>query len=71
MCVLFYVIAVVINLYIPRLAPAKNKQKWTFRQLILNFIGLFKTLWRDHSGRFSLIGTSLFWGAGVTLRFFY
>lgn len=69
MCVLFYVIAVVINLYIPRLAPAKNKQKWAFRQLILNFIGLFKTLWRDRGGRFSLIGTSLFWGAGVTLRF--
>lgn len=70
MCILFYVIAVVINLYIPRLVPAKNKQKWVFRQLILNFIGLFKTLWRDHGVRFSLIGTSLFWGAGVTLRFF-
>ncbi len=69
MCVLFYAIAVVINLYIPRLALAKNKQKWVFRQLIFNFICLFKTLWSDHGGRFSLIGTSLFWGASVALRF--
>lgn len=69
MCVLFYVITVVINLYTPLLAPATNKRKCAFRQLILNFIGLFKTLWHDHGGRFSLIGTSLFWGAGVTLRF--
>ena len=27
------------------------------------------SLWRDGGTRFSIIGTSLFWGAGVTLRF--
>ena len=47
MCMLFYATAVVINLYIPRLALAKSKQKWFSRQLILDFIGLFKTLWCD------------------------
>lgn len=69
MCVLFYATTVVINLYIPRLAQAKSKQKWFSRQLILDFIGLFKTLWCDQAGQFSLIGTSLFWGVGVTLYF--
>lgn len=27
------------------------------------------SLWRNGETRFSLVGTSLFWGAGVTLRF--
>ncbi|VTP66373.1 Lysophospholipid transporter lplT [Serratia rubidaea] len=34
-----------------------------------SFFAACVTLWRDGQTRFSLIGTSLFWGAGVTLRF--
>jgi len=33
------------------------------------FFNACVVLWRDGQTRFSLIGTSLFWGAGVTVRF--
>jgi LPLT family lysophospholipid transporter-like MFS transporter len=31
-------------------------------------VAAVRTLWRDQDSRFSLIGTSLFWGTGSTLR---
>ncbi len=34
-----------------------------------SFFSACRTLWRNGETRFSLMGTSLFWGAGVTLRF--
>ncbi len=33
-----------------------------------SFFSACRTLWRNGETRFSLMGTSLFWGAGVTLR---
>ncbi|KAF1370232.1 hypothetical protein FHR25_001161 [Yokenella regensburgei] len=34
-----------------------------------SFFSACRTLWLNRETRFSLVGTSLFWGAGVTLRF--
>lgn len=34
-----------------------------------SFFSACTMLWRNGETRFSLVGTSLFWGAGVTLRF--
>ncbi len=34
-----------------------------------SFLNACTSLWRNGETRFSLVGTSLFWGAGVTLRF--
>lgn len=34
-----------------------------------SFLNASTSLWRNGETRFSLVGTSLFWGAGVTLRF--
>lgn len=34
-----------------------------------SFFCAASSLWRNGETRFSLVGTSLFWGAGVTLRF--
>ncbi len=34
-----------------------------------SFFSACKSLWHNSQTRFSLVGTSLFWGAGVTLRF--
>ena len=34
-----------------------------------SFFSACRMLWRNGETRFSLMGTSLFWGAGVTLRF--
>ena len=68
-CALVYAGAVVANLYIPRLPAAHPATSWTPRAMTRAFFNACVVLWRDGQTRFSLIGTSLFWGAGVTLRF--
>ncbi|CAI0695690.1 Lysophospholipid transporter lplT [Serratia entomophila] len=68
-CALVYAAAVVANLYIPRLAAARPGVSWRPRAMTHSFFAACAALWRDGQTRFSLIGTSLFWGAGVTLRF--
>jgi hypothetical protein len=64
----FYVIAALFNLYIPRM-PIDHKplsQSPVF--LITEFFHCFKLLWKDPLGQVSLAVTTLFWGAGATLR---
>ncbi|WP_058913749.1 lysophospholipid transporter LplT [Entomohabitans teleogrylli] len=68
-CVLVYAGAVVANLLIPRLAAARPGQTWRPGAMAGSFFSACRTLWRNGETRFSLVGTSLFWGAGVTLRF--
>lgn len=68
-CVLVYAGAVVANFYIPKLAPARPGHSWHFAPMTRNFFNACRTLWNNGETRFSLVGTSLFWGAGVTLRF--
>ena len=63
-----YVLAALINFFIPRLPPAHptTLRPWP---LLQRFTVDVKVLWRDTAARLSLIGTSAFWGAGATLRF--
>ncbi|WMY75169.1 lysophospholipid transporter LplT [Buttiauxella selenatireducens] len=68
-CVLVYAGAVVANIFIPKLAPARPGQSWRFTPMTRSFFNACRTLWQNGETRFSLVGTSLFWGAGVTLRF--
>ncbi|MBD9552516.1 lysophospholipid transporter LplT [Pantoea sp. PNT01] len=68
-CALTYGIAVVANLFIPKLQAARPGQSWQFGVMVRSFFSAAALLWRDAETRFSLLGTSLFWGAGVTLRF--
>lgn len=68
-CALVYAGAVVANLLIPVLPVARPGQSWRFGPMTNNFFGACRSLWQNGETRFSLVGTSLFWGAGVTLRF--
>lgn len=68
-CALVYAGAVIANLMIPRLPAARPGHSWWPREMARGFISACVVLWRDGETRFSLLGTSLFWGAGVTLRF--
>lgn len=68
-CALVYAAAVIANLFIPKLDPARPGQSWRFRPMTQSFFAACRVLWRSDETRFSLVGTSLFWGAGVTLRF--
>lgn len=68
-CALTYALAVVANIFIPRLQAARPGQSWHFGTMLRSFVASAQLLWRNGETRFSLLGTSLFWGAGVTLRF--
>jgi MFS family permease len=66
--IVLYLIAALFNYYIPCLPidhkPLSNNPIF----LIKEFAHCFKLLWKDPLGQVSLAVTTLFWGAGATLR---
>ncbi len=68
-CCIVYAGAVAANFYIPKLQPARPGARWNLKEMVANFANAIVVLWRDQGTRMSLVGTSLFWGAGITLRF--
>lgn len=68
LCTVMYALAALTNIYIPRLPPAKTGLSRNPRTMVVTFLRAAVSLWKNHESRFSLTGTSLFWGAGVTLR---
>ncbi len=63
-----YLLAALINLLIPRLAPEHPLEKINPLTMVGEFGRALVQLARDRDTRFSLIGTSVFWGSGATLR---
>ncbi len=63
-----YVIAAAINLYIPKVAIDHKLPKRNPVFILQDFWHSFRLLWRDPLGQVSLAVTTLFWGAGATLR---
>ena len=68
LCTVMYGLAALTNLSIPRLPPAKTGLSRNPRTMMSTFFRATVLLWKNQESRFSLTGTSLFWGAGVTLR---
>ncbi|EAZ1682438.1 lysophospholipid transporter LplT [Salmonella enterica] len=68
-CALAYAGAVAAHLFIPKLVAARPGQSWRLSAMTRSFFSACVVLWRNGETRFSLVGTGLFWGAGVTLRF--
>jgi MFS family permease len=66
--VLIYIGAAIINLYIPRVAIDHKPLNRSPVFLTKDFWHCFKLLWKDPLGQVSLAVTTLFWGAGATLR---
>lgn len=64
-----YALAALANLRIPKLPPAHPLASFNFLVLGRDFWNALKQLYRHPDARFTLIGTSLFWGTGSTLRF--
>ena len=63
-----YGLAAAANLLIPRLAAANPHTTFHPVQLTKTFFTVLVALFRNPDARFSLIGTSIFWGSGATLR---
>lgn len=68
LCTVMYALAAVTSIFIPRLPPAKTGLSRNPRTMVVTFLRAAVSLWKNQESRFSLTGTSLFWGAGVTLR---
>ena len=66
--VLIYIIAAIFNLYIPLVAIEHKPFSRSPLALSLDFWHCFRLLWKDPLGQVSLAVTTLFWGAGATLR---
>ena len=64
-----YLIAALVNLYIPKLPIEHACKQSSIKFLLIDFWRSLLALWRDPLGQVSLAVTSIFWGAGTTLRF--
>lgn len=64
-----YGAAALTNLFVPRLRPVRPLDTFSLSGVLGEFTQAFKTLVRNTDARFSMVGTSLFWGTGTTLRF--
>ena len=64
-----YLLAALSNLLIPRLPAEHPLPHFSPLVLVRDFAVALRTLLRNRDARFSLFGTSIFWGAGSTLRF--
>jgi LPLT family lysophospholipid transporter-like MFS transporter len=67
--VVCYLLAAISNLFIPRLPVAHPITQFSPVALIRDFGSAMMKLLGNPDARFSLLGTSIFWGAGSTLRF--
>jgi LPLT family lysophospholipid transporter-like MFS transporter len=64
-----YGLAAAANLLIPKLPPAHPLAARSIGAILGDFIAAVRQLLRVPDAKFSIIGTSLFWGAGSTMRF--
>jgi len=64
-----YALAACANLLIPRLEPQRAAGSFSPGKSLREFAGALRKLLRMPDAAMSLAGTSLFWGAGSTLRF--
>lgn len=63
-----YLIAAGFNMFIPKTPIDHAIQKKNLLFILRDFYLSFISLWRDPQGQVSLAVTTLFWGAGATLR---
>jgi LPLT family lysophospholipid transporter-like MFS transporter len=63
-----YLAAAIFNFYIPKLPIDHKLAQKSFVFILKDFSYAFFALWKDPLGQVSLAVTTLFWGAGATLR---
>lgn len=64
-----YGAAAAANLLIPRLPPARKLSSVSIVTVMRNFGAATRAMVKTPDTRFSMVGTSLFWGTGGTMRF--
>jgi LPLT family lysophospholipid transporter-like MFS transporter len=64
-----YALAALLNRFVPVLHPQQRFNRQAAMHALVRFKNALVTLWNDRDARFSVFGTSLFWGVGATMRF--
>ena len=64
-----YGLAALTNLFIPASSPLHRAASHTLPGILRDFAQALRQLLRVRAARFSIMGTSIFWGAGSTMRF--
>ena len=64
-----YALAAIANVFIPTIAAAHALENVSFFAILKDFARVVRRLFGVIDARFSIAGTSLFWGAGSTMRF--
>jgi MFS transporter, LPLT family, lysophospholipid transporter len=65
---LLYLLAAVVNLYIPKVVRDEVHQRRKPWELLTDFVTCLINLWKDPLGKVSLAVTTLFWGVGASIR---
>ena len=65
---LIYLVAGIFNAFIPKLKIDHDFTDRRLRAVVGDFYSALASLWQDTLGRISLAVTTLFWGAGASLR---
>ncbi|SCB93730.1 lysophospholipid transporter LplT [Gilliamella intestini] len=68
-CVFMFGLAVIANFFIPKLPAARPNISWQFMSMVKDFANTVNIIFNNKHLLYTLLGTSLFWGAGITLRF--
>ena len=66
--VVSYALAALFTLFIPKVKAENEDASFNPLRLIAQFGKALKLLFKNNDARFSLLGTSVFWGSGTTLR---
>ncbi|MGQ0658338.1 MAG: lysophospholipid transporter LplT [Chromatiales bacterium] len=64
-----YLCAILANIWIPTLAPEHPMEHFDVLAILRDFLTSLRTFVANPDSRFGLLGASLFWGSGSTLRF--
>ncbi len=63
-----YCLATLANLFVPSLPSERTGARFHPRLLVRQFLAALSLMLKNRDSRFSLLGTSVFWGSGTTLR---
>jgi len=64
-----YIVAATLNFFVPVTQPEHPFDRRQLPKAFANFKRSLAMLWDSRDARFSILGTSLFWGVGATMRF--
>lgn len=69
LCCIMFFLGTLANLAIPKLKLTNPNPNWHITTIFKRFYRTFRIIWHSPVARFSLLGTCIFWGASIVLRF--